>query len=182
MKKFYSTLLLLSISLFTYAQGPNFTIDFEGTDPLASLPVGVTSVNPQEYDVVGEVSKITGVSDSVFVYVAANKPHFIEEGGDLITVTSTQRRGQFDNVVKDVDGNKLLQTDYTGHIIIDESALGTGSYTVRLNLAVFGHSMGSTDCGIFTITGNDNGTYKDDRITARNGSYTTGMVYYPDIG
>tara|TARA_R110001592_G_scaffold139136_1_gene358931 strand:+ start:2527 stop:3261 length:735 start_codon:yes stop_codon:yes gene_type:complete len=35
--------------------------------------------------------------------------------------------------------------------------------------------MGGTDCGIFTITGNDNGTYKDDRITARNGGFTTGF-------
>jgi len=175
MKKNYFLLLLLSVNLFSFAQGPVFTIDFEGADPLTNLPTGVTSVNPQDYDVTGEISQITSVSDSIFAFVANNRPHFIEQGGDLVLTTSTQRRGQFDNVIKAVDGNNLLQTDYTGHIIIDESALGSGSYSVRLNLAVFGHGMGSTDCGIFTITGNDGGTYKDGRITARNGAFTTGL-------
>lgn len=175
MKKRYLTALCLAVNFLGFSQAPQVTVDFEGTSPLTSLPAGITSVDPQDYDVVGEVSQTTSVSDSIFVFVAANRPHFIEEGGDLIAVSSSQRRGQFNNVVKSVDGNNLLQTDYTGHVIIDETALGTGSYSVRLNLAVFGHSMGSTDCGIFTITGNDNGTYKDDRITARNGSFTTGL-------
>jgi hypothetical protein len=173
MKKIYATLLLLSISLFTYAQGPKFTIDFEGTDPLTNLPAGITSVNPQDHY---ETPETPGVfSDSIVAYIANNAYYFIEEGGDFVNDELFTQRNQFDNVVKDVVGNKLLQTDYTGHVIIDEAALGTDSYSIRLNISVFGHRMGGTDCGIFTITGNDNGTYKDDRITARNGGFTTGF-------
>jgi len=173
MKKIYTTILLLHISILTYAQGPEFTIDFEGATPLSNLPLGVTSVNPQDYY---ETPETPGVfSDSIVAYIANNSHYFIEEGGDLVRDELFTERNQFDNVVKDVEANKLLQTDYTGHIIIDELALGTDSYSIRLNLSVFGHRMGSTDCGIFTITGNDNGTYKDDRLTSRNGGFATGF-------
>tara|TARA_R110001592_G_scaffold139136_1_gene358930 strand:+ start:2113 stop:2490 length:378 start_codon:yes stop_codon:yes gene_type:complete len=125
MKKIYATLLLLSISLFTYAQGPEFTIDFEGADPLTSLPAGITSVNPQDHY---ETPETPGVfSDSIVAYIAKNAYYFIEEGGDFVNDELFTERNQFDNVVKDVVGNKLLQTDYTGHVIIDEAALRTDS-------------------------------------------------------
>jgi len=180
MKKIYTMLLLLSISLFTYSQGPEFRIDFEGENPLANLPFGITSVNPQDHY---ETPEAPGVfSDSIVAYIAKNSYYFIEEGGDLVRDELFTQRNQFDNVVKDVIGNKVLQTDYTGHVVIDEQALGTGSYTVRLNISVFGHRMGGTDCGIFTITGNDNGTYKDDRVTSRNGGFTTGLGDTKGIG
>lgn len=162
MKKIYSTLLLLSISLFTYAQGPEFTIDFEGADPLNNLPAGVTSVNP------------TG---DVLTFVNTNAYMIETAGGDLVLqdVGAVEARAEFANTIFTDGTNNLLQTDYTGHIIINETALGTASYSVRLNYMVFGHTQGGTDCGIFTVVGNDAGTWKSDRITSRNGGYATGL-------
>lgn len=180
MKKRYLTLLCLAVNFLGFSQSPEFTVDFEGADPLTSLPAGITSVNPQAFF---ETPESPGVfSDSIVAFIGNNSHYFAEEGGDLIRAEVFAQRGQFDNVVKEVSGNKLLQTDYTGHVVIDETALGTGSYSIRLNLSVFGHRMSSTDCGIFTITGNDGGTYKDDRVTARNGGFTTGFGDNSGIG
>jgi hypothetical protein len=100
-------------------------------------------------------------------------------GGAIVQqdVGAVETRTEFANTIFTDGGNKLLQTDYTGHIIIDETALGTGSYTVRLNYMLFGHTQGSTDCGIITVVGNDTGAgeWKSDRITSRNGGFTTGL-------
>ncbi|MEP1489828.1 MAG: T9SS type A sorting domain-containing protein [Algibacter sp.] len=180
MKKNYSTFVFLCFSFLAFSQTPSVSVDFEAADPLNNLPAGITSINPQDFY---ETPETPGVfSDSIVAFIGNNSHYFIEEGGDLVRAELFTQRNQFDNVVKDVDGNKLLQTDYTGHVIIDETALGTSSYSVRLNLSVFGHRMTSTDCGIFTITGNDGGTYKDDRVTARNGGFTTGFGDNSGIG
>ncbi|MEP5341624.1 MAG: T9SS type A sorting domain-containing protein [Algibacter sp.] len=180
MKKNYSTFVFLCFSFLAFSQTPSASVNFEAADPLNNLPAGITSINPQDFY---ETPETPGVfSDSIVAFIGNNSHYFIEEGGDLVNAELFTQRNQFDNVVKDVDGNKLLQTDYTGHVIIDETALGTSSYSVRLNLSVFGHRMTSTDCGIFTITGNDGGTYKDDRVTARNGGFTTGFGDNSGIG
>lgn len=163
MKKFYSTLLFSCIGLLAYPQSPEFTIDFEGADPLTTLPAGVTSVNP---------------SGGTALFI--NKNHyFVETQGGAIVQKSAgsvvTRTSQFTNAIVTESGNKLLQTDYTGHIIIDETALGTDSFTLRLNLQVFGHSQGSTDCGIFTIVGNTGTEWAADRLTSRNGGFASGL-------
>jgi hypothetical protein len=166
MKKNYLILLLLFISFLGYSQGEEFTIDFEGADPLNNLPAGVTSVNP------------TG---DVLAFVNTNGYMFETAGGDIVQqdVGAQEARTEFENTIFTDGTNNLLQADYTGHIIINETALGTDSYTVRLNYMVFGHTQSSTDCGIFTVVGNDAGTWKSDRITSRNGGYTTGLGLTP---
>ncbi|MDO7172379.1 T9SS type A sorting domain-containing protein [Mariniflexile sp. AS56] len=165
MKKIYSTILLLTLNFLVYSQGPEFTIDFEGTDPLNNLPSGVTSVDPDN------------TRGNVLAFVGANVYFFETDGGDIVQQDTgvVEDRAQFANTIFTDGGNKLLQTDYTGHIIINETALGTDSFTLRLNYMVFGHGMGSTDCGIITIVGNDAGVWKSDRITSRNGGFTTGL-------
>lgn len=166
MKKIYSTLLLLSISFLTYSQGPEFTIDFEGTDPLNNLPAGVTSVDPDNS------------RGNILAFAAVDTYFFETDGGAIVQqdVAAVENRAQFSNTIFTDGGNKLLQTDYTGHIIINETALGTDSFTLRLDYMVFGHSMDSNS-GIITIVGNDpgDGDWKSDRLVAKKGGYTTGL-------
>jgi hypothetical protein len=48
--------------------------------------------------------------------------------------------------------------------------------TLPLDYKHFGHKMGSTSCGFITIVGEDaTGVWKSDRITSKNGGYTSGM-------
>ncbi|MDO5968860.1 T9SS type A sorting domain-containing protein [Flavivirga aquimarina] len=165
MKKIYSTLLLLSISFLTYSQGPEFTIDFEGADPLNNLPAGVTSIDPDN------------TRGNAALFVNTNGYMFETAGGAIVQqdVAAVEDRAQFANTIFNDAGNNLLQTDYTGHIIINEIALGTDSYTVRLNLQVFGHTQSGTDSGIFTIVGNNGGTWEADWFTSRNGGFASGF-------
>ena len=168
MKKNYFLLTLLCVSFLGFSQ--EFTIDFEGTDPLSSLPTGVTHIEPTE---------------NVLAYVAESSYIFDSAGGDIIQYVSDSGAGgqiidraQFANtVVTDTDSSsKTFQGDYTGHIIIDENALGADDFTLRLDYKQFGHKMGSTSCGFITIVGEEStGVWKSDRITSKNGGYTSGM-------
>ena len=110
---------------------------------------------------------------------------FDSDDGDIIPYVSDSGAGgqvinnaQFTNtVVTDTDvSSKTFQGDYTGHIIIDENAFGTDDFTLRLDYKQFGHKMGNTSCGFITVVGEEFiGVWKSDRITSKNGGYTSVM-------
>lgn len=94
------------------------------------------------------------------------------------TIDDIIERTQFANtVVTDTDtSSKTFQRDYTGHIIINENTQGEDHFTIRLDFKQFGHKMGSTSYGFIMIVGEEStGVQKSDRITSKNGGYTSGM-------
>jgi hypothetical protein len=166
MKKRILLIVMVIFITTLSAQNAESYETFEGADPLNNLPTGVTSVNP-----IG----------NAIVYIAKDRYYFNSLGGSLITVPTDGgelvSRAQFANIiVTDSDtSSKAFQGDYTGHIIIDEASLGGGDFSIVFDYRVFGHSMASTDSGIITIVGQDAGVWKDDRLTARNGGFASGM-------
>lgn len=132
MKKKYLLLSLLCISSLGFSQ--DFKIDFEGVDPLNNLPAGVTHVHAS-----GDI-----------VVVNSQDPN----KGDNNLVNISQVNSE---VIVDANNseNKVLLMDYQGYLALDETALGTESFTV-------GGYYDPTDntgqfTGFMTIAGN-NGT------------------------
>ncbi|MDN3618146.1 T9SS type A sorting domain-containing protein [Polaribacter undariae] len=173
MKKNYFLLTLLCVSFLGFSQ--EFTIDFEGTDPLSNLPTGVTNV-----DGMGNIAYIDDESPAgnIQVYINANVYIVTALGNDMeLSVDGEVSRLPFANgIITDTSkSSKVLQTDYTGHIIIDEAAIGTDDFSIRLDYMIFGHNM-TIDAGFMTIVGEESaGVWNSDRIVSRNGGFTSGM-------
>ena len=173
MKKNYLLLSFIFIGLTAFSQ--EFTIDFEGANPLSNLPAGVTSVDgPGNIEFAGNVSP----AGNIQVYLNAGVYIVTALGNDFeLSTESLDSRLPFANgIITDTGKNsKVLQTDYTGHIIIDEAAIGTDDFTLRLDYMIFGHNM-TIDAGFMTIVGEESaGVWKSDRIVSRNGGFTAGM-------
>ena len=137
MKKTYLLLSLLCVSSFGFSQ--DFKLDFEGVNPLSNaiLAPGVTHVNA--------TASGTGATTA---YVLSKI-----SGSNLYTNTT-----QVENVVE-VDpnnsGNKILKMDYLGHIMIEEAALGTGSWSVSGYINGNAYGANPQNVGFMSVTGLD---------------------------
>ncbi|NJB83121.1 hypothetical protein [Wenyingzhuangia aestuarii] len=134
MKKKYLLLSLLCISSLGFSQ--DFKIDFEGVDPLNNLPAGVTHVHAS-----GDI-------------VVVNNQDPNKGDNNLVNISQVNSE-----VIVDASNseNKVLLMDYQGYLVLDETALGTESFTV-------GGYYDPTDntgqfTGFMTIAGNNGASW-----------------------
>jgi hypothetical protein len=149
MKKRILSIFVVMFITAVSAQNAKVYLDFDGVTPPAvpTMPTGVSEV-----DAVGDVN------DELKVYV--NKNHYRADNstGALVkaTAASTILYTLLDNFVVDVSGNQALQMDNTGHLVIDEAAIGTGDFTIAGNYDAYGNTIYWQ--GFITVTGQNTST------------------------
>ncbi|MBU3011326.1 T9SS type A sorting domain-containing protein [Polaribacter vadi] len=164
MKKKYLFLGLMLVGTLGFSQ--TAYLDFEGTDPLNNLPTGITNVEP------------TG---TITIYRAPNL-YYYDGTTTLALETNTEEQtglSQSPNIIiTDSElGSKVIQLDYTGHLMIDENVIGEGDFSISMKYSAFGHRMGSA-ASILTIVGQDSSdgnTWKEDRLLQKSGGWVYGL-------
>lgn len=129
MKKIYFTIALLVIGLTGFAQAPEFVIDFESG---WSFPSGVTAVDAPTTGTIQIKDIVTNVNTDVSQVV-----------NEVITEGAT---------------GDVYSMDYQGHLIFDETAIGTSSFSIAFNYDGYGNK--AQWCGFISLAGNDGGTWK----------------------
>ncbi|WP_299552313.1 T9SS type A sorting domain-containing protein [Seonamhaeicola sp.] len=123
MKKIYPTILFMLLSILTYAQGAEFEWTFEEADPLGT-------------------DKPTGIT-------------IVDAGGTNVQVKDLGSVAQVANSVTD-DGsgtNNTLSMDRQSHIILDETVLGNGSFSIVAKYEGSGNGDNSMSIGNVQDTG-----------------------------
>ncbi|WP_405563410.1 T9SS type A sorting domain-containing protein [Polaribacter sp. Asnod6-C07] len=164
MKKKYLFLGLMLVGTLGFSQ--TAYLDFEGTDPLNNLPTGITNVEP------------TG---TITIYRAPNL-YYYDGTTTLALETNTEEQtglSQSPNIIiTDSElGSKVIQLDYTGHLMIDENVIGEGDFSISMKYSAFGHRMGSA-ASILTIVGQDSSDgniWKEDRLLQKSGGWVYGL-------
>lgn len=134
MKKNNLFLTLLLASTLGFSQ--EFFLDFEDTDPLSNLPAGVTAVDATAAGTGGATVKVkSGTSNTDF--------------------TTETQLANFIEVDPNDAGNKILKMDFQGFVLLDETVLGTGSWSV--SGYINGYSLGGNPqyTGFISVTGLD---------------------------
>lgn len=162
MKRHYSFLTLLCVSALGFSQ--DFKIDFEGTDPLNNLPAGVSAVDATAPGTGGETA---------YVYSKIS--------GSNAYSSETQVANVIEVDPNDAN-NKILKTDYLGFLLLEEAAIGTGSFTISGYYNGNAYGANPQNMGAFSVTGSPDGgaTWESLKLLHRYGNGTmSGLMSIP---